>query len=76
MAQQIPRIGVATIPNDPYWVQVREAVYRGIQQCGAELVPLEMVSSLQATSTLDSPALADCRRDKHFNNLGTKTGQN
>ena len=47
--QQLPRLCVATIPNDPYWVQVREAVYRGVQQCGAELVPLEMVGSLQAT---------------------------
>jgi ABC-type sugar transport system substrate-binding protein len=54
-----PRLGVATIPNDPYWVQVREAVYRGVQQCGAELVPLEMVGSLQATTTLDSSTLAE-----------------
>ncbi len=57
--QQLPRLGVATIPNDPYWVQVREGVYRGVQQCGAELVPLEMVGSLQATTTLDSPAVAE-----------------
>ena len=58
-ADLLPRLGVATTPNDPYWVQVREAVYRGVRQSVAELVPLEMVGSLQATTTLDSPALAE-----------------
>lgn len=40
MPQEI-RIGVQIVPYDPFWVQVREAVYKKIQQLGLVLIPIE-----------------------------------
>jgi signal transduction histidine kinase/ABC-type sugar transport system substrate-binding protein/AraC-like DNA-binding protein len=53
------RVGTLLGPHDPFWVQVREAVYKAVQQQGMTLVPLELFESLLMLVSLDNASLAE-----------------
>ena len=53
------RVGTLLGPHDPFWVQVREAVYMAVQQRGMTLVPLELFESVQMLVNVDAADMAD-----------------
>ena len=57
-AQDI-RVGALLGPHDPFWVQVREAVYAAVQQMGMTLVPLELFEPPQILVKLDPASMVD-----------------
>jgi signal transduction histidine kinase/AraC-like DNA-binding protein/ABC-type sugar transport system substrate-binding protein len=54
-----PRIGAIIGPHDPFWVQVREAVFRRAQQIGIALVPIELSVSTASLFKMDPSSLAE-----------------
>lgn len=53
------RIGALLGPHDPFWVQVREAVYSAVQERGMTLVPLELFESPQILVNIDPASMVD-----------------
>ncbi len=53
------RVGTLLGPHDPFWVQVREAVYEAVRRKGMTLVPLELFESPQMLVTQDTAGIAD-----------------
>ncbi len=53
------RVGTLLGPHDPFWVQVREAVYTAVQQSGMTLVPLELFESVQMLVNVNAADMAD-----------------
>lgn len=53
------RIGAAIGPHDPYWVQVRETVYKRVYQLGLSPIPLEISDTNEALFSLDPASLAE-----------------
>lgn len=57
--QRAVHIGAAIGPHDPFWVQVRETVFKRIEQLGGILVPLEISESNENLFSLDPASLAE-----------------
>ncbi|HQE93088.1 MAG TPA: helix-turn-helix domain-containing protein [Anaerolineae bacterium] len=53
------RIGIAIDPNDPYWVQVREAAYAKAQNLSIDLISLNLVDSPAVLSEEEQMALLE-----------------
>ena len=53
------RVGALLGPHDPFWVQVREAVYSAVQERGMTLVPLELFESPQILVNVDPASMVD-----------------
>lgn len=53
------RVGTFISPDDPFWVQVREAVYRQLHSLGAHIEPLEITASPAAIAALDPDILVE-----------------
>ena len=53
------RIGVEIGPYDPYWVEVREVVYKRVRDAGLELVKLEITVTSTTFITMAPEALVD-----------------
>jgi signal transduction histidine kinase/AraC-like DNA-binding protein/DNA-binding LacI/PurR family transcriptional regulator len=53
------RIGAAIGPHDPYWVQVRETIYKRMEEQGVNLVPLEISDTNDGLYALDAESLAE-----------------
>jgi signal transduction histidine kinase/AraC-like DNA-binding protein/ABC-type sugar transport system substrate-binding protein len=56
---QILRIGSQIGSYDPFWVQVREAVYRKAQQLNAELIPINITEQPAMLSLEEQASLVD-----------------
>jgi len=59
MATGNVRIGAFISPNDPFWVQVQEAVYQQIHRLGDQLVPFDLADSPHSVLTLDPDSLVE-----------------
>jgi signal transduction histidine kinase/AraC-like DNA-binding protein/ABC-type sugar transport system substrate-binding protein len=53
------RIGAQIGPYDPFWVQVREAVYHKAQQFGVELIPIEIARNADTFSLREQANLLE-----------------
>jgi signal transduction histidine kinase/AraC-like DNA-binding protein/DNA-binding LacI/PurR family transcriptional regulator len=53
------RVGALLGPHDPFWVQVRDVIYKIVQQLGLTLVPLELFESIQVLEKMDPGGLID-----------------
>ena len=53
------RVGAFISPDDPFWVQVRDAVYRQLQDLGAHIEPFEFTESPAAIAALDPDVLVE-----------------
>lgn len=54
-----PRIGIIIIPTDPFWIQVREAIFHTNQKLGADLVVLQPATSNSALQSIPPEELVD-----------------
>lgn len=54
-----PRIGTITVPTDPFWIQVLEAIVRTSQKNGDELVVLPLATSNQELNAIPPEELLD-----------------
>ncbi|MFN8455767.1 MAG: hypothetical protein U0401_14055 [Anaerolineae bacterium] len=53
------RVGLTIYPADPYWVQVREAVYEKAQEKALELFSINLVDYPQMVTDLEQMALLE-----------------
>ncbi len=53
------RVGAFISPNDPFWVLVRDAVYRQLHNLGAHTEPFEFAGSPAAIAALDPDILVE-----------------
>jgi len=53
------RVGAFISPNDPFWVLVRDAVYRQLSDLGAHIEPFEFTGSPAAIAALDPDVLVE-----------------
>ncbi len=53
------RIGIQVPPGDPFWVQVREALFQQLHQLGVQRVPVEVANSYQTILELDPTSITE-----------------
>ncbi|HOU14384.1 MAG TPA: ATP-binding protein [Anaerolineae bacterium] len=53
------RIGIQVPPGDPFWVQIREALFQQLHQLGVQRVPVEVANSYQTILELDPTSITE-----------------